>query len=238
MKNVFIQTENARNFITTMKEAEKRIDKPVFLVFTGQAGRGKTEVCRYFTAQEGWVYVRARTGWGVPTAELWMMQEICKNLGVLEDQIPRRKQACFDLLDEWLTKTQSVIVIDEADKINPTLLEWIRDLADLTFTPFALVGEPLLLHKMGRERRRWRRILRAVEFKPVSSKDILFFAKQASDINLTADQAEMLREKSGGDFGLVERDMLQLEELVAVNKPGKITDDLVKAAIKRSYRGK
>lgn len=231
MKNVFVHTQNVKNFISAMKESEKVSGEPVLLAFYGQAGRGKTSAARFFAAQEGWTYVRALKGW----TELWMLQDICFELKI--DPIPKRKKAAFEEIKMMLYREPRPILVDEADKLNEILLEWVRDLADITFVPFALIGEKLVRHKMQRQRRIWSRTLRSIEFGPIQAQDILFFAKQAAELMLTANQAEMFKEASEGDFRLVSRDVRALEELAQVNKPSKITDDMVRVAIKRGLKG-
>jgi len=232
MKNVFVHTQNVKNFIAPMREAEKIKSEPALLVFYGQAGRGKTSAARFFAAQEGWCYVRALRGW----TELWMLQDFCFELGV--DPIPGRKKPAFEAIKRTLLSTGRTVVVDEADKLSETLLDWIRDLADVSLTPFALVGELLIRHKMEKEKRIWSRTHQCVEFGPITTTDILFFAKQAADLALTANQGEMIREASDGDFRLVARDVRRLEDMIAVNKPDKISDDLVRMAIKQGLRGK
>ena len=91
---------------------------------------------------------------------------------------------------------------------------------------------------MQRERRVWSRTLYAVEFLPIVSKDILFFVKEACGFTLNAEQGEIIREASDGDFRLVVRDLRRLEKLVEVNKPGNISDEMVKVAIKQGLKGK
>jgi hypothetical protein len=232
MKNIFVHTANVKNFISAMKETEKVSGEPALLVFYGQAGRGKTSAARFFAAQEGWIYARALRGW----TELWMLQDICFELRV--DPVPGRKKIAFEAAKDALLRSPRPVVIDEADKLSGVLLDWVRDLADLTYVPFALIGEKLLRHKMESERRIWSRTLRCVEFDAISAKDILFFAKQAADLSLSADQAELLREASDGDFRLVARDVRRLEELVSVNKMDRITDEAVKLAVKSGMKGK
>ncbi|MBW1666746.1 MAG: ATP-binding protein [Deltaproteobacteria bacterium] len=232
MKNVFVHTANVKNFISAMRDADKVSGEPVLLAFWGQAGRGKTSAARFFAAQEGWTYVRALKGW----TELWMLQDICFELMI--DPVPHRKKLAFEAIKMKLYREPRPILIDEADKLSEGLLEWIRDLADITFVPFALIGERLVVRKMQKERRAWSRTLRSVEFGPIQAQDILFFAKQAAGLSLSANQAEILREASDGDFRLVSRDVRTLEELAEVNKASKISDDMVKLAIKRGLRGK
>lgn len=230
MKNIFCVTSNVKLFMAAMQEAQRASD-PALLAFWGQAGRGKTSTSRFYAAQEGWTYCRAKTLW----SDLWMLQDLCYELEV--DPIPKRKKACFEEISERLTESPRPMLIDEADKMPGHTLEVIRDLADITSAPFALVGEKLLLHKMQRERRIWSRTLRAVEFGPITTQDILFFAKQAADLALTAGQAEALRAASEGDFRLVKRDVARIEDLAAVNKLDRIADDTVQLAIRQGFRG-
>jgi DNA transposition AAA+ family ATPase len=133
MKNVFVHTQNAKNFIGAMKESEKA-NEPQLLAFYGQAGRGKTSAARFFAAQEGWIYSRALKGW----TDLWMLMDLCFEMKV--DPIPRRKRPCFEAIVRKLIDQPKPVVIDEADKLNEDLLEWVRDLADKTYVPFALVA--------------------------------------------------------------------------------------------------
>jgi len=232
MKNVFVHTTNVRNFIDAMKEAEKVASEPVLITFHGEAGRGKTSTARFLAAQEGWTYIRALRGW----SELWMLQDLCFELRI--DPVPKRKKPAFEAIKSRLYAEPKAVLIDEADKLDQNLIEWIRDLADLTCVPFALIGEKLIAAKMQREKRVWSRTLRAIEFGSISSKDILFFAKQAAELSLSADQAEKVRSRTEGDFRLVTRVVRKLEDLVAVNQPGRITDDMVQVAIKQGLWGR
>ncbi|MBN1626423.1 MAG: ATP-binding protein [Deltaproteobacteria bacterium] len=232
MRQIFVQTENVKNFISAMKEAENAVGDPVLLVFYGQAGRGKTETARFFAAQEGWIYCRAMKGW---KSELWMLQDLCFEMNV--DPIPGRRKTAFDAIKESLRSNPRPVLLDDTDKMNESLLEWVRDLADVTFVPIALIGEKLIVHKMQRERRIWSRTLRAVSFEAISAKDILYFARQAADISLTAQQANMFRESSDGDYRLVKRDLRKLEEIWIANGKDQVTDEMVKMAIKLGLRG-
>lgn len=231
MKNIFVHTQNAKTFISTMKEAENA-NEPQLLAFYGQAGRGKTNSARFFSAQEGWTFTTALRGW----TDLWMLQDLCFELHI--DPVPKRKKPCFEAIIKKLLESPRPVLIDEADKLNEDLLEWVRDLADKTYVPFALVGEKLLLHKMEKERRIWSRTLRIVEFEAISTKDILFFSKEAANLNLTANQAELLRTASDGDFRLVGRDVRRLESIMLANNSKTVSDEMVNLAIKQGLKGK
>lgn len=232
MKNVFVQTRNAKNFITAMKEAENMAGESVLLAFYGPAGRGKTDTARFFAAQEGWTYVRARRGW--LQSELWMLQDICFELKV--DPVPKRKKPAFEAILEKLSSTAATMIIDEADKMTQNLLEWIRDIVDLTGAPVALIGEKLLKYKMERERRIWSRTLRLVKFAPISTKDILFFAKQSAGLALSAKQADMMSTSAEGDFRPVKKQVFFIEGLMQTNNAGQVTDEMVDIAIKKEKK--
>ena len=232
MKNVFVQTQNAKNFITAMKEAEHMAGEPMLLAFWGPAGRGKTATTRFFAAQEGWTWCRCGKGW--ETSALWMLQDLCFELKI--DPVPKRSKPCFEAIIETLRATSGTIIIDEADKMPPDLLGWVRDITDLTSAPIALAGEKLLKFKMEKERRIWSRTLRLVEFQPISTKDILFYAKQAADLALTANQAERMSESAKGDFRPVKRQVFFIEELARVNTAEAITDEMVDMAIKKERK--
>jgi len=232
MKNVFVQTQNAKNFITAMKEAENFGGESVLLAFYGPAGRGKTEASRFFAAQEGWTYCRCRKGW--QKSELWMLQDLCFELKI--DPIPKRKKPAFEAILERLNISPATVIIDEADKMSQGLLEWIRDIVDLTGAPFALVGEKLLRYKMERERRIWSRTLRLIEFAAISTKDILYFTKQSTGLALTAQQADIMRESAEGDFRPVKKQVYFLENLAQVNNADRITDKMVEIAIKKEKK--
>ena len=240
MKNVFVQTRNAKNFITAMREAERMPGEPIMLAFYGPAGRGKTATARYFAAQEDWTYCRCGKGW--QKSELWMLQDICVELKI--DPVPKRKKPAFEAIAERLLASPRTVIIDEADKMPEGLLEWIRDFVDLTAAPFALVGEKRLKYKMERERRIWSRTLRMVEFEAISTEDILFFAKAATEdraanfsgISLSANQADIMSRSAQGDFRPVKRQVFFIEELLRVNNTKTVTDEMIKVAIKKEKK--
>lgn len=237
MKNIFVETGNCKAFFHAMTDATRAAGEPVLCVFWGQAGRGKTTTARKYAASEGWTYVRARKGWR--TSDLWMLQDLCFELGI--DPAPRARKPAFEMIREHLMTSPRPVLIDEADKLTDSLIEWVRDLADLTYAPFSLLGEKELLAMMRRQRRVWSRTLRAVEFGPVTAQDILFFAKEAAGLSLSGDQGAVLQRASDGDFRLVARDVRRLEDLAAANqdagKPGRVSDELVQLAIKQGLRG-
>jgi hypothetical protein len=121
------------------------LDEGVLVAAWGRAGRGKTRTSIQQHAENGYVYLRALVLW----TELWMLQDLCREVGVKEMEIPGRKAKAFMLIVDALRKNPRPVFIDEADKINYRLLEAIRDLADITGCPFVMVGEESLLLAMA-----------------------------------------------------------------------------------------
>lgn len=232
MKKTFVQTENVKNFIAAMKEAEEAVEDHVILLVYGQAGRGKTDTVDKISALEGWTKCRAMTGW----SPRWMLQDLCKELKI--DPIPRFTQYAYEAIKKELLESPRAVLIDEAHKLNNNLLQYIRDIADNTYAPFALVGETPLVKHMKNDRCMWRRTIRAVEFKENTTKDVMFFVKESTGISLSAKQAELLRVAANGDFGLVVRDTRRLENIMKSNSLDKASDEIIKEAIKQGFRGK
>lgn len=237
MRNIFAETVNFKSFYSAMDLIRKATGDPVLLVIHGETGRGKTTTAQKYSAEESCVYCRSKKGW----KELWMLRDLSFELGI--QPISNRKANCFDGVVAELRKNPRPVFIDEADKLSEALFEWIRDLADLSFAPFILLGEPELLFMMKKHRRLWSRVLRAVEFGPITAQDILFFSQKASDIVLSGDQGVAIQTACNGDFRAIRRVLLHVESTLSVNKSfsansgGKVSDRIIEAAIKYSMQG-
>lgn len=130
-----------------------------FGVITGEAGSGKTSIIRAFTAS----YERANCC-RVPPKELLatktLLLALAEPLFACVDYLS--KSELFALLKKSLADTWRLVVIDEADRLTPTMLDLIRDLAEASQAPFCLVGCPSL-----------ERVIRRVQ--PVASRVCLHY---------------------------------------------------------------
>lgn len=239
----FIQTKNVRSFLVSMN-AVLHADEGVLVAVWGRAGRGKTRTSIEYHAEENCVYRRALKLW----TELWMLQDLCFELGVRKDQLPGRKAKAWAIIVDSLKKDPRPVFIDEADKINHNLLEVVRDLADITGCPFVLVGEEELLPLMERNRRVWSRTCQAVKFGPIDALEAVYYAKKSLEVQngdgswhaleIPEEGAKLLEDASGGDFRLIKRDSFETAKIAAANGTHRPTVEMVEKAIKQGLRGK
>ena len=227
MEPKFIYTENVRNFLSMMGLVEKRVGSDSLAMVKGQAGRGKTRTARWYAIQNGCPFVESKRDWTV----LWMYQDILEAFGVARVNVPHRKKAAFDMIIEESAKLQLPVILDEADLVGPRLLETVRDLCKCTKVPWVLVGEEGLAHLMNRDRRVWSRRCAQMEFIPMSSPDIIAFAREACSLAMKGETAAVIQKATGGDIRLIELVLSISETIARANKSGDISCDTANAAI-------
>jgi DNA transposition AAA+ family ATPase len=237
MKNMFAETSNVKSLYCGMESVRKSIGESALVVVHGETGRGKTATSMKFSAEENCVYCRVKKGW----TALWMLRDLSFELGM--HSIPKRTASCFDAAVKEIRDNPRPVFIDEADKLSESLFEWVRDLADLSYVPFILVGEPEILFMMKKQRRIWSRVQQAIEFGPITPQDVLFFSQQSCEIFLTGDQAAAIQAAATGDFRAIRRILLSVENTLSANRSfsansgGKVTDRIVETAIKNGMHG-
>ncbi|WP_035243976.1 AAA family ATPase [Desulfonatronovibrio hydrogenovorans] len=223
MKNYFLETKNVLAFREAMKVlSDAKKGQPGLGVVWGQAGRGKTECAREYCVKTGAVYVRVMQDW-TPRA---MLAAICFEVNGSD---PSRSDVAKRTIINFLESERLPLLIDEADRLRPALIEHLRDLHDMSGAPVVMVGEEALLPMIESRRRLWSRVTQCVEFGPIEQEDILLFALKAASLKLNPEAAQAVRKRSGGDFRLVWRDVQTLERLARANKLEIIGQDAVES---------
>jgi len=233
LKPVFVKTKNVRNF-EVMMDSLALADEGCLAMVDGEAGRGKTRTSQWFSAHNNCVYLRVATIW--QTSELGFLTALCIELGIPTP--PRSKGKCFISAVDQLVDNSRPVFLDEIEKLPKNFLDIVRDLSDLTATPFVLMGEKELKSLMIENKRVWSRTFQQLEFSPVAVSDIIVFAKEAAGMNLTPDVAAIVHASSGGDFRLIKRDLI---ELIKITTAKGVTDpdaDMAKMAARAGLRGK
>ena len=129
-----------------------------FILLTGEVGTGKTTVCRCLLEQipKG-VHVALVLNPRLNEQEL--LETICSELGIDCPEHATSK-VLIDRLNQWLLDRHSkgqhtVVIIEEAQNLNPRILEQLRLLTNLEtneqkLVQFILIGQPELLEQLAR----------------------------------------------------------------------------------------
>jgi DNA transposition AAA+ family ATPase len=227
MKQVFLDTKNVlafRDAMSALEDVEK--GQPGLALTYGRAGRGKTLCAREYAVRTGAVYLRVMQDW-TPRG---MLSRLCLELNGVE---PRMTDRCKLMACEELDKSPRTVLVDEADRLNVSLIEHLRDIHDMSGAPIVLIGEEHLHAMLSSRGRLWSRVTQTVEFGPVVVDDILMFALKAADIKLDADAARLIGKRSSGDFRLVWLDVNDLERMARAGKTREVDRRMVEALPKR-----
>lgn len=222
MKNVFVETQNVRAFreaLSVLSDSKK--GQPGLGVVWGQAGRGKTECCREYAVRNGSLYLRVMQDW-TPRA---MLAAICYEVNGAN---PHRADIAKRSAVQFLEAEQVPLIVDEADRLRPNLIEHLRDIHDLSGAPVVLVGEEALLPMIESRRRLWSRVTQSVQFGPIQAEDVLLFALKSAALKVSPEAAQEIRQRANGDFRLVWRDIQALERMARTNKLEQVGADVVK----------
>jgi hypothetical protein len=241
-KPVFVENRNTRNFVDMMLGLERGAGEGRLAVVYGPAGRGKTRTIQWWHASEGdkrayslpSVYLRVLTVWR--GSEAAFLKALCFELGCAP--MPRTASTRFDWLREKLIASPQAVFLDEIEKLPRHFLEIVRDLTDLTGSPFVLCGEDALLGQVSEATRVWSRTIEKLYFEPLDKSDVKLFAKTAAGVDISPDVANVLNTAAGGDFRIVKRDLGALIRLMKSKNTAEATIELAQAAIRAGVRGR
>ena len=234
MRDVFVRTDNVMRAAAALEElwqGRARSDTNLCLV-DGKTGYGKTETLEWYVTQHPGraVYVRCLDAWSVP----WMLRDLSRGLN-----LPPRSTTEGNLLqlrDELKARPRLVILDDAQERLitRKHHLNTIRDLHDITFNPFVVVGEGAARDIVFRRSpETWRRMGQVVVFEPLSAPDVQVMAKELADLEIPAPLAERLRLMSlSGSFGEVVVNLAKVEAMAKANPDKEITDKMVEMALK------
>ncbi|WP_034643229.1 AAA family ATPase [Desulfovibrio inopinatus] len=223
MNDVFLRTQNVREFQDMMTNLEDIAEgQPGLGLVYGRAGRGKTVCAKRYATQTKALYMRTLEGW-TPRA---MLAALCFELCKCE---PHTTAKAMTMACEKLDKAKRTIIVDEADRLNPKLVEHWRDIHDITGVPVVLVGEESLYPMLNAKRRLWSRVVGVVEFGPITAEDILLFASKAAGLALAPEAGQLIAQRSDGDFRLVYRDVSGLARMAKAGGTTTVVPDMVQA---------
>lgn len=132
-----------------------------------------------------------------------------------------------------------LIVIDEAERMQTTALELVRDIFDRTSRGVILIGMPGMEKRLARYPQFYSRVGFAHHYRPLQGDELAFvLARHWRRFGLELDEADFtdtqaiasIARITGGNFRLMQRLFVQIGRILKINCLTAITDDVVHAA--------
>lgn len=203
MKAVFVQTSNTGRFLDAIDAVERRgAGEACLMVVEGEPGQGKSAAAKWWTVQNGAVYIRAKRNWSGP----WLLRELLGELRVTPEYSFEKmfgqavKAIGLRMAEARATQSSWGIVIDEIDHVskNGQILETLRDLTDLTEVPLIMVGMGYVKKALTRFPQVASRIAKYCEFEGLPLDDTRALVAGRCDCPVADDLVQMLHKVSHG----------------------------------------
>ncbi|KQS66658.1 AAA family ATPase [Modestobacter sp. Leaf380] len=132
-----------------------------------------------------------------------------------------------------------MIVVDEAERLSSTGIEWLRDHHDRTSIALILIGMPGIEKQFARYPQLYSRIGFAHQYRPLGNDELLFvldrywrrLGRTLNPEDFTDAQAvAAIQRITRGNFRLLERLLPQIQRILKINELDTITDDVIEAA--------
>ena len=254
----FIETSAHKRFVEFARTVRK--DRTIGLCY-GPAGVGKTLSARRYAKWdiaepllESWgprdpsdekVYAalaRSRTVFYTPPVAS-AFAALRKDL----NQLRNRVEACIDqALDPRSAQPTrpreghtELIIVDEAERLTNSALEYLRDQFDRAEIGLILIGMPGIEKRMSRYPQLYSRIGFAHPYPPLSRDEMDFILKKQwqklgkefdADDFADVQAAATISRLTGGNFRLLQRLFNQIDRILHINELREITDDVIQAA--------
>ena len=132
-----------------------------------------------------------------------------------------------------------LVIIDEAERLSMTTLEYMRDLFDRDGLGLILIGMPGIEKRLSRYPQLYSRVGFAHQYRPLQNEELTFvLTRRWRQLGLGLDDADFTDAQAvativritGGNFRLAHRLFIQIERILRINGLSTITDDVVEAA--------
>jgi DNA transposition AAA+ family ATPase len=137
------------------------------------------------------------------------------------------------------TNHVELIIIDEAERLSTTALEYLRDLFDRKNIGMILIGMPGIDKRLSRYPQLFSRVGFAHAYRPLQNEELTFvLTRRWRQLGIELDDADFSDAQAvativritGGNFRLVQRLFVQIERILRLNGRNSVTDDVVEAA--------
>ena len=225
MKNTFVETENYLRFEAALKALDRRgADEARLVVVDGDPGLGKTTSLTRWCAQHDAVYVRAKKEW----RPNWFMKDL---LGAFRIPAPHSFSKGFEIATNTLMQRRTalslarrtfLVVIDEADHISRSIdiMESIRDLADVSDTPFVFVGMGRIRDNLTRYPQIASRVSQYVRFDKATDADVRALLDGLCEVPVGDDLADFVAHATAGYSREIKEAIVNIERFGKRNHNG------------------
>lgn len=257
----FIATKQHRRFVE-FADAVRR-HRYIGLCY-GPAGVGKTLSARRYahwdTAEDllqSWgpredsetaiqdALARSRTVFYTPTVTATLRElrdeltTLTSRVDICIDEHVRRDQHDHPINISKQRRYVELLIIDEAERVSPRALEYLRDQYDRTPIGLVLIGMPGMEKRLARYPQLYSRIGFAHHYRPLTGEELTFvLTRHWRALGLDLDTADFtdaqaiaaIARITGGNFRLIHRLLVQIERVLRINELTAITSDVVEAA--------
>jgi DNA transposition AAA+ family ATPase len=132
-----------------------------------------------------------------------------------------------------------LIIMDEAERLSTSAVEYLRDIFDRTDIGLMLIGMPGIEKRMSRYPQLYSRVGFAHHYRPLQDDELTFvLTRHWRQLGLSLDSADFtdtqaiaaISRITNGNFRLLHRLFIQIERILRINKLSVITEDVVEAA--------
>ncbi len=217
----FVPTQNYQKLEALVEELLGPALGVEMAAVVGRAGRGKTTAAeRIYTHNPNTVYVLYEEKW----PHLYLLREITFKLCGTR---PRFRQQCAEMIENELAARRRIVMIDEADRMNLTCLNVVRNIHDKCHVPVLLIGEEKLSSSLSSERRLIDRVRRTVAFGPITQADISVYFYKRLGLKLLPEQTAKIHKHSQGNFRQVLMATVKAERILKASGLTTITSKVI-----------
>jgi len=235
----WVPTVNERNLDVAMDVIRERSGKGCLVTVTGNAGYGKTETTLRFAAEHACVHLLMWETWKRPMP---FIQALCREHGI--EKPPRNTNDCLILLVDRLLdrvrreKRPAPVFLDEFDMALQHL-NLVRQISEVTGTPFVLIGEQqALISHVTKAARSWSRTYQAVQFAPVALGDVILYPRKSAGLEVSAEAAGLIHKSAcGEDWRDIERITINLVKLANHKRTRVVDPVMAETALKMALKG-
>lgn len=218
MKQVFVKTQNVKNFIAIMDKLQNRPQGvPGMALVYGEPGLGKTQTAVWWAVHNNAVFIRSTN----LMSGRWLLEELVEELG----EVPYYRSAdLFKQVIRQLSEEPRPIIVDEIDYLisDSKAIETLRDIYDKTNNPIIMMGMGLADKKLMRYRHLYDRFSEILKFDAFTQEDVSSIITHMAEVEIT-DKAKKLIYSETNRFRQIVRIIGKAEQIAQSN--GLITVD-------------